>query len=935
MSENEKNQNKILVPTYEMETTDYYFLLKLTIGLTDRQKIGAINKDFYNVTSEASAKKSLERLEKSKYIDTEDGNININTSLKQQLEVVADSLFASTFVNSAIEKTKSSMMFYFADKIFVGVLSNKDKTTISSHKTIEGVMAPFEKQLMSKGLLSDFDIAKWHQSTEGKFAEPIQKAAANFTMVMVGNVMYRPRFTVSAVTNKEIIHIVRGIDGSTLEDVGCDAAEINDYYGVIFNELVRLKKDSRIFAAARDSGDDNDGGESDKTQKKKRKNKKVDESAYSLQGSKKQVLSDYDQIVGSKGFPKSGWGLLPYILINSIKMLPRTIVNMFTKNIMSLIFLAISSILLFMYNLFATCYINDTFMFDRQAVWGNLTPYLMSGTIQTPNKLYGFDINVGNISNVYIVAPLFLILSFIGRLLWSYFKTNKMRTIPNVISSIPKIIMSQVKGVVTGKSTWVIYACAFTISFIIMNPLSVFALGILCLIIYLQGKNNLVLQATMVCLCAINRKKIDNGLLPKPSYHSAACHVGVWAEGFLIYSCVNLLLWNFLQYSFYIRALTTVLLVLFCFLQIAIGNSKKIKNVVACLLVLCFTCLLISAPMLTMLADDGGWKESGSTIVGLLANAGFGLILGASMATIGVFATGAIGTALIYGGIAAGLTVAGVGAVEVLTGNSYGYFTKSSMQYFFGLEDGEVKTVLCSVTQGLDLIASVLSLKGVPKEVLTNYGLLVVNRMLAAKDLAVLAGDTANLGLSIQENGLLSWDTALAGLSVAFDGLALQGSFDDYVDAIGKYYKSGDHVQAGSNVIDKMVDEFKNLNKVADNVMSEFDDANKIVTNTYNAKVSELQNKLVDLDVNSSYYTPAHSAASRSSISDQINKLNIDYVEELAQNTDALNETLSAIENSKFEYIKANAEDIAAHVNDWYVAHCKQQNSFEIVGSDD
>ena len=88
------------------------------------------------------------------------------------------------------------------------------------------------------------------------------------------------------------------------------------------------------------------------------------------------------------------------------------------------------AVVLFVYNMYITCYFNDTFMLDRRARLGNLSPYLMGATLRTPCDLKGFDLNLGLINTTFLVAPLFAVLTFLARQLFTQIRNRKKNWIP-------------------------------------------------------------------------------------------------------------------------------------------------------------------------------------------------------------------------------------------------------------------------------------------------------------------------------------------------------------------------------------------------------------------------------------------------------------------------------------------------------------------------
>lgn len=177
--------------------------------------------------------------------------------------------------------------------------------------------------------------------------------------------------------------------------------------------------------------------------------------------------------------------------------------------------------------------------------------------------------------------------------------------------------------------------------------------------------------------------------------------------GLAIYGLVSVLLWFAVDYHWWVRLAVTVLMVLFALLQVFLPGvfSGKLRSGTAVIFLLCLTAMCAAAifgsSLGIVLADDGGWSESGGTLAGLMQNAGFGIILGISLLTIGL----ALGWSLGLVGalsLAAGAGTFVVGLTDTKSGD---YVRKSARQYFFGAEDGENKTIFCTGAELLNFAA--------------------------------------------------------------------------------------------------------------------------------------------------------------------------------------------------------------------------------------
>lgn len=258
-----------------------------------------------------------------------------------------------------------------------------------------------------------------------------------------------------------------------------------------------------------------------------------------------------------------------------------------------------------------------------------------------------------------------------------------------------------------GKSKWIVLALVWALGFLVMNPITIILAAVLLLLMFAQGSGNLLVQTAFLWACAKNRKKVDAGQKPEPDSRKDRLLLFYGSMGLAIYGLVSVLLWFAVDYHWWVRLAVTVLMVLFALLQVFLPGvfSGKLRSGTAVIFLLCLTAMCAAAifgsSLGIVLADDGGWSESGGTLAGLMQNAGFGIILGISLLTIGL----ALGWSLGLVGalsLAAGAGTFVVGLTDTKSGD---YVRKSARQYFFGAEDGENKTIFCTGAELLNFAA--------------------------------------------------------------------------------------------------------------------------------------------------------------------------------------------------------------------------------------
>lgn len=125
--------------------------------------------------------------------------------------------------------------------------------------------------------------------------------------------------------------------------------------------------------------------------------------------------SPYQKVTSIPDFPKSGAGFLFWSLKRILMGLPGMVWGMIRRKSLALLLYPLWGLALFLYNMYMTCYYNDTFMLDRRAKLGNLSPYLMAATLQTPSGLKGLKGKWGLIDTGFLIWPLMMVLTLLLR----------------------------------------------------------------------------------------------------------------------------------------------------------------------------------------------------------------------------------------------------------------------------------------------------------------------------------------------------------------------------------------------------------------------------------------------------------------------------------------------------------------------------------------
>lgn len=742
-------EGKKFVSVYRMTLQEYYLLLRLQMERQGCKTINGVADSFFaKETYEKSEKRIKDLVKKDMLVQDAKGNLLIREGLVKALDNILESAYCMNFQNNTLQKKGIILSFYYAKDCYVGVLQDKKETLLVANQDVQAVYTAFEKHLERKEVSPKFQADRWKLLWEGKehtedhapaITQPVQEAI----IAVSANRLPRERYSVTLVADKKQIQILSGSETTAYQEVSKETAGTGDWYGVIVRELERLKETKPG------------------TEKAKEKQKKK---------------TEYQKITQTSGFPSSGIEFIFWSLKRLILNLPRMAVQLVKRKAYVILAYLLWGGILFFYNMYATCYLNDTFMLDRRAIWKNLTPYLMAGTLRTPSELKGFQTDWGISDTAFLVWPLMMMLTMVGRHLILQMKNKKAGFFKDV-AAIPQAASDcKQHGFGIGRAKWLTFAAVWAAGFFIMNPITFVLMGLYALLIFAQGSSNGMVQFLMMWKCASSRKKVDAGLKKEPdsrSYRSFFLNVG---KGFLLYELVSLVLWFVADYHPWARLIVSLLMVVYALIQAfcpkLFGNIAKkctTKNLVL-LAVLLIAAGCFSEGCGIVLADDGGWSESGRTLAGLLQNAGFSTIIGLTILTIGL----ALGGPLAW--VAAGsCIIGGTNFIIGLTDTGAGeYVRKSARQYFFGTEDGESKTIWCSTVEVANFVAGFMNPAAGSSAIATQ----VFHAGKVATDMVSTSGDIAATYVDIRDYvngegdvsmGDIAWD--IAGLGFDFAGL--------------------------------------------------------------------------------------------------------------------------------------------------------------------
>ncbi|MBQ8933273.1 MAG: hypothetical protein IJ061_03210 [Lachnospiraceae bacterium] len=161
--------------------------------------------------------------------------------------------------------------------------------------------------------------------------------------------------------------------------------------------------------------------------------------------------------------------------------------------------------------------------------------------------------------------------------------------------------------------------CAVVFGFIIRNPFAVPVFAVLLYFSFGQGGQSDLGQRVFRVRSADGRLH-DGRKQAVPRYAESMLIMYYMSIGLFIYTAVNVILWLFFGYNFYVRFLVSAGLIAAIYYRGG-GVRKQAVRMIPLLLLVAGGAVLFNC--LTVFADDNGWSESGKTIGGLIHNNGF------------------------------------------------------------------------------------------------------------------------------------------------------------------------------------------------------------------------------------------------------------------------------------------------------------------------
>ncbi|WP_303860259.1 hypothetical protein [Alkalibaculum bacchi] len=367
----------------------------------------------------------------------------------------------------------------------------------------------------------------------------------------------------------------------------------------------------------------------------------------------------YDQLKANKDFPKSfshfWWWLL--------QRTGRGIKKGFVKNIITLFFVMLATFIL---NSVFLIFINDTMYLENRGGNSSLIAYIFSGILDSSTEIKGFQFISARIPNIFWTLPMMFLLSGLIFNIFRRIRANGFKKLISEILHSGKLAKVYASGSSKTINYFILSGCfwATIIGFIVQNPITLFLLPIILFLSFTLKENSKIISLISTYLIAINinKKKPRN-----VNVANIALSILGLSIGFAIHFVFALVIWIVFDYALLARIIFSIILaVLFYILKR--GNNKIHTNKVmkASGLIFSFVCITTFCNYIVY-ADDGGWVESGRSLMGWLSNPGSKIIsrlgLGQAAAVgLGWIADTALGGLANHFNLSELMTLAGLGA---------------------------------------------------------------------------------------------------------------------------------------------------------------------------------------------------------------------------------------------------------------------------------
>lgn len=291
------------------------------------------------------------------------------------------------------------------------------------------------------------------------------------------------------------------------------------------------------------------------------------------------------------------------------------------------------------FNIFFWAWINDSMWIGWGRGYGDVAGFLIPGGaynsgagiigLEPIAAFLGLLINRSlggsySFPNGYLVFPFTLLVGCLVTYVISTIVTRGFLGVLRDLAGIPVYLKHYAgRG---SKKLWrflldgVFYATV--IGFLLVNPFAVVLLGVYILICFGQETGNArILNLFLKRCCLYKRAERGKGKpMEKPLLADLMLQTFSLGFGFLVYSLLNLVVWNLFGYHFFARLIFSLLL---GSMALTLSGGPRRRKLGKAMGLMAVTTGVLAIGRITAFAHDGGASESGGTWSGLKRNTGF------------------------------------------------------------------------------------------------------------------------------------------------------------------------------------------------------------------------------------------------------------------------------------------------------------------------
>lgn len=650
-----------------VQTIPFYSLIKLSYDDINNIQIDGLHSVFAENEYYINHKAILRYLRDQKYITVDGDNILINNDLKESIDIITNSDRCMLITHNKDTLLNLKISVYYYNGLYLGLVSTFTDTKIVKCRDAGAILKEFDSVLQNEEGLDKTSYLKDFNSLiteEGKKVNEIKQINEVFESFNKSGTLEDLKLN-SIITTDKGVYALRE---DKIEFIGDDERLHNASILAILDEL-----------------------------------KPEDEQLK---------IEEYEKI---PGIP-SRYRDIPKWYFNSLKDSIKEIVTNKKKLILGIISFIIATCIIITYNIYMSCYINDSFDFGSHInpKVGHIIAYLSVGIVDYFIK--GFEYLNHRTSNLpIIIFTIFLFTTIIKNTIRKIQHFNFKPLLKTFIT--PKYVINDIIEIKSKKALiLIITAISIIIDILVQSPVSILLLIIL-LVLWRAEEDTNVLQELVNLFNAIrynvsiekhkNNEKVKVRAFEKNNTVKYSISIAITAM--FAYSLFLLVSWFGFHYTFTSRLVLGIACLIEACILLFYKKDKNVNTAVITML------LIFGIFCITGFADDGGWSESGRSIPGLIRNAGFGYIFTSSLLSVAGFVLAALTGiavppligALIVGAGTVGMTLAGTGLFGKKAAEKV---NKSSHQYFYGTKDGDNTTFLCSSTKALNLMSFVFNI---------------------------------------------------------------------------------------------------------------------------------------------------------------------------------------------------------------------------------